>query len=369
MAQVAQGKQLALRFPLGGVVRRAGYTDAGTRKEVYTTPWSVNVRAEDALTNRLRGGSWTPISAGARPSETIYRDRKLTFGANIISASRMGAHADFSFSSDISDSMRATAFQLAEGGETGGTVVGLVPSRDAFLLAATASELWSMHGDPTTGKLQNVSRNVGMVNANAWCKAGDAGYFLSSRGLHVVGADGSELKSLSEDVAPEELTGVTDAGCTLTYNHADRGVYIHLPSAAVSWFYDVARGAFWPFKANNSNSHVLLGPVMLAGHNDFGSVQSLRGIIAVGSANVTWAIVTGDSAEAAAANGKAAITAALAGGSYSAYVKDSGTLAAGPSLFFRPRVRGMWACVWLHSTGQWAYESVILELIPAGRWR
>jgi hypothetical protein len=229
--------------------------------------------------------------------------------------------------------------------------------------------LWVMHGDPTTGKQQNVSRNVGMVNASAWCKAGDAVYFLSSRGLHVVGADGSSLKPLSDEAAPVELTGVTDVGCTLTYNHADRGVYIHLPSAAVSWFYDIDRNAFWPFVSGETDSHVLLGPILLAGPNDFGAIQSLRGIIAVGSANVTWAIVTGDSAEAAASNGKAAITAHLAGASYSAYVKDSGTLAAGPSLFFRPRVRGMWACVWLQSSGQWAYESVLIESIPGGRYR
>ena len=362
-------KTLSIRFPLGGVVRRAGYSEAGAKQEVYSTPWAVNVRSEDALTNRLRGGSWTPIAAGARPSETIYRDRKLTFSANIISASRMGAHADFSFSSDISDTTRATPFQLAEAGDTGGTVVGLVPHRDASLLGATAGELWIMHGDPTAYKLQNVSRNVGMINADAWCKASDAVYFLSSRGLYVVGADGSGLKTLSEDVAPVELTGVTDAGATLTYNHADRGVYIHLPNTAQSWFYDLARGVFWPFKYGVTSSHVLVGPVLLAGHNDYGSIQSLRGITAVGSASVTWAIVTGDSAEAAASNGKAAITAALASGDYSSYVKDSGTLAAGPSLFFRPRVQAMWACVWLSSAGTWAYESVVIESIPGGRYR
>jgi hypothetical protein len=46
----------------------------------------------------------------------------------------------------------------------------------------------------------------------------------------MVQADGSGLKPLSEDAIPEDLTGVTNSDCILTYNHADRGVYILLPS-------------------------------------------------------------------------------------------------------------------------------------------
>lgn len=339
------------------------------RREAYPAPWAINVRAEDALTHRLRGGSWAPIAAAARPSETVYRDRKLVSDGRLILASRLGDHADLDLGRDISDIARATAFQLAEAGEQGGAVVAMVPHRDAVLLAATADELWALQGDPASGALRNVSRDVGMVGANAWCQAGDAVYFLSARGLHVAGADGSGLKSLSEDVLPEDLVGVTDTGCTLTYHHEDRGVYIHLPNSDASWFFDAGRGAFWPFVSGETESHVLLGPFRLGGPEHYGVIQAIQGVMAAGSVDVDWRIIAADTAEEAAANGKSAITASLAGAGFSQYVAASGTWQAGRSRTSRPRVRGAWAVVWLSANGTWAYESVVMDVISAGRIR
>lgn len=363
-----RSKVTQLRFPSLGVVRSRAYNQSGKQSE-YSSPWCVNARLQESIASRDRGGSWTPIAAGARPSETIYRDRKLTHSVNIISASRMGAHADFSFSADVSDSMRATAFQLAETDATGGTVVALVPHRDSSLLAATAGELWAMSGDPTTGQLRNVSRDVGMINANAWCKAGDAVYFLSSRGLNVVGADGSGLKPLSEDTIPVELTGVTDVGCTLTYHYADRGVYIHLPNTAQSWFYDVDREAFWPFVSDETDSHVLLGPFRIGGPLENSLVRTIHGTTGEDSADVTWRLVVADTAEAVAANGKAAIIASLAGSDVTRYVAAEGVWTAGRNKAAWTRVRGCWALFWIHGTSQWAFESVVCESISAGRLR
>ena len=45
-----------LRFPIAGVVRRMAHQDRGEQKP-YPTPWAVNVRAEDPISGRLRGGS------------------------------------------------------------------------------------------------------------------------------------------------------------------------------------------------------------------------------------------------------------------------------------------------------------------------
>lgn len=361
-------KTLQLRWPGEGVVRGLSFEREYAAAN-YPTPWSINVRSQEAITSRMRGGSWTPISAGTRPSETIYRDRKLTFDSNIITASRMGSHADVSFSSDVSDTMRATAFQLGETDETGGTVVALVPHRDAYLLAATADDLWVMHGDPTTGQLRNVSRDVGMINANAWCKVGDSVCFLSSAGLYSVGADGTGLNALSEENLPVELTGVTDAGCTLTYHYLDRGVYIHLPNTAQSWFYDVENNAFWPFVSSTTDSHVLIGPVRIGGAVDFGMIRTIHGMLGSGSADVTWRIIVGDTAETVAVNGKAAITLALAGSDFSYYVAAEGVWSAGRTKAAWPRTRGCWAVVWLSSTGTWAFESVVVESVSGGRYR
>lgn len=362
-------KTLDLRFPAAGVIRRLGLEpEAGLRREAYPTPWAVNVRLEGSLASRMRGGSWTAIAAGDRPSEILYRDRLLTFSGKGITATRMGDHADTALSADVTDTMRPALFQLSEAGETGGDVVALIPHKDSFLLGFTANETWIQEGDPYTGPRRCVSREVGIIGADAWCVNHDTVYFLSSRGLYSVGADGSGLKPLSEDKLPEDLSDVDDDACTLTYNHADRGVYIHLTSG-VSWFHDTARDGFWAFDSESTDSHVLLGPFRLGGPDDYGLIETLHGMTAAGSSDVTWRIVTGDTAEEAAANGKTAITAALAEEAFSQYVVASGTWEAGRSLTERPRVRAMWACLWLASTGDWAYEGMTMKTIPFGGYR
>ena len=359
-------KTFQLQFPSLGVVRRQALSQSDARYG-HPTPWGVNTRLEDTLTNRLRGGSWTAIAAGSRPTEIVYRDRLLTFNGNAVTASRMGDHTDTSLSADVSDTMRAALFQFSEAGEVGGDVVALVPHKDSFLLGFTAGETWIQQGDPLTGQQRNVSREVGIIGADAWCVNHDTVFFLSSHGLYSVGANGSELKQLSEDKIPEELTGVSDAACTLTYNHADRGVYIH--KTGVDWFYDTERQQFWPFDTSTTDSHVLMGPFRLGRPDSYGRVLNLHGVTAEGSADVTWALVTGDTAEVAAANGKLAIEAALAGESYSSYVASSGTWSAGRAHMAYPRNRAVWCCLWLSSDGTWAFEGVTMIALVSKEWR
>ncbi len=393
-------RTIELRFPAAGVVRRLGHRDGASLRPPFPAPWAVNVRLEDALTARLRGGSWVGMTAAAAPSPTfaylvteagdpivteagdkivlgelvsaaaecVYRDRLLRPEGNVIFASRQGDHTDWDYGADVEDSGRAFAFQLSEAGEVGGEPVALIPHQDRYLLGATASSLWVIRGDPAAeGTLRNVSREVGIVAAGAWCKAEDTVYFLSSRGLYAVGASGEGLQAISEETIPQELSGLSDA--TLAYNHADRGVYIHLPGAAVSWFYDTERKGFWPFSTASSNSHVLIGPLRLGGPNEFGMIETLHGIVAAGSGAVNWRLVTGDTAEEAAENGKAAIDAFEAGGDFAGYVKASGSWVAGRSRVAYPRVRAMWACLWLQSAAPWAYEGATMEITSFGRWR
>ena len=359
-------KDWDLRFPAMGVVRRHGQ-EQPVRATEYASPWAVNCRLADSLSSRLRGGSFTAIAAGSRPSEIVYRDRLLTFSDNAVTASRLGDHTDTTMSADVSDTLRPALFQFSHAADTGGDIVALVPHKDAFLLGFTADETWVQQGDPLTGSRRRISDEVGIVGADAWCVNHDTVYFLSSSGLYSVGADGSELRPLSEEKVPEELTGVTDAACTLTYNHSDRGIYIH--KTGVDWFYDTTRDQFWPFDLSTANSHVLIGPLRIGGVNQFGLIQTIHGIVASGSEDLTWRIVTGDTAEEAAANGKLAITAALAGTDYEQYVSAHGTWEAGRSFTAYPRVRAMSICVWLSSTGDWAFEGVTLRTAPFGKWR
>lgn len=358
-------KTLDLRFPSLGVVRRHTLFQSGQKAE-YGTPWAQNCRLEDSLTNRLRGGSFTGRAAVAK-SSPVYRDRAMTFSGRVITASRQGNSSDTTMSADVSDTMRPIVFQMALADEQGPDVVAVVPHKDAYLLCFSASTIWVLAGDPATGVLRRISDQVGIIGASAWCVAHDTVYFLSSRGLYSVGADGSGLKAVSEDRIPEDLIGVTDATCVLDYYHPDRGVYI--TTTGQDWFYDTARDGFWPYTVSSTDSHVLLGPFQLGHFNAFGRVLNLNGTIATGSADVVWRIVTGDTAEDAAANGKAAITADLAGSDVSSYVKSEGTWSAGRAHMAYPRTRAVWCCLWLHSAGTWAYEQIALTVMLSGGWR
>ena len=359
-------KIISLRFPALGIVRRFSHERDYAATE-YPTPWSVNCRLEDDLTNRLRGGYWTAVSAGSRPSEILYRDRVLTFSSNAITATRQGDHSDTSLSADVSDTLRPALFQFSEAGETGEDVVALIPHKGQFLLGFTADETWVQHGDPHTGSRLRVSDEVGIIGEDAWCVNHDTVYFLSSLGLYSVGADGSGLKSLSENKIPEDLTGVSDSSCTLTYNHADRGVYIH--KTGLDWFYDMERDGFWGFDTSTSDSHLLVGPIRLGGPNQFGLLQTVHGIIAASSGTVICRVVDGDTAEAVCDNGKAAITAALAGNDFDEYVSASFSLDAGRSKTHWPRVRAAWIVLWLSAGAAWGYESIVAETVPWGRIR
>jgi hypothetical protein len=323
---------------------------------------------EGSIETRLRGGNFTGIAAGARPSQIRYRDRLVTTSGNAIKASRVGVDGDTALSSDLSDMLRPALIQLSYGGAVGESVVALIPHKDKSILMFSATETWVHHGDFHSNPSIRVSDEVGIIGANAWCMAEDTAYFLSSSGLYSVGADGSGLRAISEDKIPEDLTGVSDTACTLTYNHSDRGVYIHLTNDP-DWFYDTARDQFWPFDTDTGDSHVLMGPLHPGGPYSYGRITHLHGTIATGSDDVNWRIVVGNTAEAAAANGKAAIEAAVAGNSYSSYVSASGVWGAGRAHQAYPRTRAVWFCLWLHSEGNWAFEEAILKVMPSGAWR
>ena len=354
-------------FPKLGVVRRFVLRTEGSRAE-YGCPWAYNVRLEDSLTNRLRGGSFVGATPEARPCPTVYRDRTLTFSENAITASRVGDAVDTDMSSDVSDMMRPAMFQFSEADQIAPDVVALVPHKDHHLLCFSATETWVQQGDPLNGPRRRVSDQVGIVGKNAWCIAHDAVYFLSARGLYVVGADGSGLKPLSEDYIPEDLLALAGNDILLDYDHATRGVSIHLPTAP-SWFYDAERGGFWPFNTGVAQSHVLLGPFRLSQDDYYGRILDIHGNMATGSADVTWAIVPGKTAEEAAANGKLAIEAAVAANSFAAYIHRTGTWSAGRSHRSYPRTRAIWCCIWISATGTWAYEAVTLKRIESGKWR
>ena len=409
-----------IQFP-SGVNRRLSFRQEVGRRERYFCPWSTNVRTED-FQGRLRGGSWSQggastvpatqnryltdgagnritdasgnqivISTGeasvhsggtvyvddganapaSHPAQCVYRDRLIRPNGYAIFASRQSNHADWVFSADISDLQRPWVIQLSEAGEIGADVVSLVPHKDAYMLAATATSLWVVQGDPTAdGSLRNISREVGMVGAKAWCRDRlDRYYFLSSDGLYTVSADGSGLQAISNEVIPEHLSGVTDDDTVLEYDLATDAVYIHIPSASLSWMYDTARQSFWPFKVGHSGSYVAIGPIQLGNGSSYGRLIQLHGITANGSVNVTWRVLVADTAEQVSVNAKAAIEALIAGNTPS-NIHSSGVWVAGINHRSYPRARGKYMILLVSSaTGSWAWEGANAVIEPSGQWR
>jgi hypothetical protein len=382
----------------------------------------VNVRTED-FQGRLRGGSWAQAGASSvpatqarylvdssgnrildatggnyivvstgeaavhsggtvyvddganapasHPAQCVYRDRLVRPNGYAIFASRQSNHSDYVFSADISDAMRPWVIQLSEAGEIGANVVALIPHKDAYMLAATATSLWAVQGDPTAdGTLRNISREVGIVGAKAWCRDSlDQYYFLSSDGLYTVGADGSGLQAISNEVIPEHLNGITDANTVLEYDLGTDGVYIHIPSASVSWLYDTARQEFWPFKTGHSGSYVAMGPIQIGNGSSYGRLIQLHGIIANGSVDVTWRVLVADTAEQVSVNAKTAIEALIAG-TTPANIHSSGTWAAGVNHRSYPRARGKYMILLVSAaTGNWAWEGANAVIEPSGQWR
>lgn len=380
-----------LVFP-SGVGRGRSFRQEVGRRERYTCPWSINCRTED-FTSRLRGGSWNPDAATAtvgvvhsggylvtdpgdsapgvsNNADCVYRDRFIRPVSQAIYASRLGDHTDWAMSADISDVTRPFLIQLSEAGELGGDIVALVPHKDAYLLAATSDSLWVMRGDPAAdGGLQNISRDVGMVGPRAWCRDHlDRYYFLSSHGVYTVGASGDGLQGLSEDIIPQELTGVTDVNTVFEYDHVTRSVRIYIPSADVNWLFETEQQGFWPFKDDYTGSHVAIGPVSLNDGDTYGRLLRIHGITANSSANVTWRVLVADSAEQVSANAKAAIEA-LVNGDTPAEIHSSGTWTAGVNHRNYPRARGLFMILLLSASGTWGWEGAVCFTEPSGKWR
>jgi len=408
-------------FP-SGVNRRLSFRQSVGSRDRYFCPWSINCRLED-FQGRLRGGSWSQAAPTAIPAtqsryatnssgerivddsgnsivvstgvaafssfgtayvvpganapashtaQCLYRDRFIRPSGGLIYASRQGAYDDWSLSADVSDVMRPFVMQLSESGEIGSNVVALIPHKDAYLLAATSGSFWVTQGDPAAdGTLRNISRDVGIVGARAWCRDHlDRYYFLSSHGLYTVSASGEGLQALSEDAIPEQLTGVSDVNTVLEYDHEYRSVCIHIPSASVSWMFDTERQGFWPFKTSYAGSAIAIGPVLLGNGNSYGRLTQLHGIIASGSVNVTWRVMVADTAEQVSINAKSVIDSLSGVGGAIANVHSSGTWVPGVNHRTYPRARGKYMILVVSaSSGNWAWEGASAVVEPSGAWR
>ena len=112
-------------------------------------------------------------------------------------------------------------------------------------------------------------------------------------------------------------------------------------------------------------SSIGLGPFHIGGSFGMdGQITEMTADLADDSANVTWALVPGKTAEAAVD----AFIADLDAGT-TANVRGTGTWVEKHNHPVRPRSRGAWSVLWLSSVGRWAYEYVSIKDKKLGRLR
>ncbi len=408
-------------FPTGVLTDESGssITDESGNELAVNLITSESLRTDlIAALNAYGFGSLTDsigASAGSAPTGytmgCAYRDRLVLGGGDhIVYMSRQNDWTDWDYAAEMDDSGRAVMLQAAESTEVGDTITAFVPHRDANLLIATARGLWVLDGDPVAGgRLGNVSRNVGIISERAWCKVDDSIVFLSAEGLHSVSFNESGLKDLSGDHLPEELSDIDTSSVTvhLGYSQNENGVFTFLNGGDYHWFYDLEFGGFWPFTLPAANeptrvfshngelllwngtdthwavggstdtgtdieSHLLIGPLRPGSSGEKGLLSAIHGTVDIASTgSVVWRVIKGDTAEDVCENAKTALEAYMAGDNTTAnsYVSYSGTWTDGRNYVSHPRVAGMFLVIWLQSTDQWAYESVVVDFDVMGRWR
>lgn len=164
--------------------------------------------------------------------------------------SRIGDPTDWLFAEDDAGSPVGVA-DIA-GGQIGEPITSLIPHDLECLLFGTANTLSVLRGNPTGGgRLVRIANVVGPVNGTAWCKtADDWTYMLTRNGLHRMPPGcGSNPQSVSRESIPESLLNVDGINrkAFLEYDVRFQGVHIYVTGSSPEyWWYDVARGGFWP---------------------------------------------------------------------------------------------------------------------------
>lgn len=302
----------------------------------------------------------------------------------------------------------AISSQNSEAGSLGEPVRATCPASDDLLIFGCDNSIWSLHGDPAWhGRIQNLSKEVGVLDKFAWCFGPAAEmYFLSKDGLYVVPPGGnSRPEPLSRAKIPNELLNI-DTGAyevTLGWSQQEHGVYIsvtpYIQSSGYNFFYHAESGTFWgdeypgdiqPFQmfnykpifgehaallfgsrdgyvrrinlgattddGTNISSYADIGPILLAGDYAEGVVRDLDGYLSAGSGDVTWGLKVGCSSEDVFAQSEFA----------------TGTW-TGKGLQYRarPRARGHAMVLRLGSEGSagWSIEKVTAVIESRGRVR
>jgi len=293
-----QGGKLVLNSSAGG---------AGTGKyrverapKVYNaktdslTIWGSMPPPEGSSSSSASSGSsssWEPLGKGVVPSGCslvcLWADRMVLASSDtdphIWFMSRQGDPYDWDYGQD--DVQAAIPGQNSPAGKVGDRITALVPFSDDFLIFGCVGSVWILRGDPGyQGKIDAVSREVGMLGQRAWCQ-GSRGeiYFLSAQGLYVMSAGGEPPVPLSPEILPRELLHIEPASVwvQLGWNPREETVHMFLTNRNgtndnLHWIYDTRGKGFW--KDSTVHPH---GPTAI--HNYQTEIEAYRHLLIGGS--------------------------------------------------------------------------------------
>lgn len=393
-----------------GEITVAGTINSSTA-EAVTYRIVRSVKVYDPATNSV--GPLIP-SVGQAPANChllaryfdclVLADRRLWY------MSRVGDPTDFNYGADPGDTGRAVAGRSTDGGVIGEPLTALAPLGDDHLIFGCEDSLWRLRGHPAYGgRIDSISRQVGVVDRAAWCY-GPSGemYFLSADGVYrLAPGAGTVPEPLGRDRLPRELRGVDRRthDAILAFDLVDRGVHVFVTpragGATVHWFLDLAGFGWWPgwyqsrfgpcsaislsaagrtgggtrsavvlggrdgrlfshdarrYFDDGSviDSRVLIGPAKVGRARDEARVSRIDAAAADGGQGLAWGLRAEPTAERAARPGDG----------------PEGLLPPGESRTIRPRSRALYVALMLRGQlAPWAFESAEITVEPSGRRR
>lgn len=186
-----------------------------------------------------------------------YSDR-LCFAGDVYNAhlwyqSRQGEPLDWQYFPTTNDVGRAVAGQSTQAGGIGDQVVAQMPHSDDYLIYGSKNSIYVLRGDAAYGgRIDNISRDIGMVSGDAWCY-GPMGelIFLTRDGIYSNERGvAAPIQSVSREKVPRELLDVdTDVyHVTMAYDAQERGIHFMMSpfvsTTATNHFF-----LTWPGKA------------------------------------------------------------------------------------------------------------------------
>lgn len=208
------------------------------------------------------------VIANQPPTGTIaigtFMDRVvLAGGKNNPQVWFMSARGDpLGWDFSLTNEGAAVAGDDSNAGQIGAPITAMIPSVDDYLLFGSLGSLWIMRGDPTVGgRMDNLSRRIGIVGTEAWCYGPNSQiFFLSRDGLYTIAPGATSYpQSVSEEVLPSALKNIDNVNthAMLEYDVLRRGIHIHLTKldsgVGLNYWFDLEIPGFWPFEFGNVN--------------------------------------------------------------------------------------------------------------------